>query len=125
MGVKKPRVGLLSNGEEESKGNELVKTTHTLFKQVSSDIGFSFVGNVEGRDVFRGEADVVVCDGFVGNVLLKTGEGVAEMMLQLIRAEFGGDLWKKPFVLPLRPSLQRVRNRLAYEESSGAPPLSS
>jgi len=85
LGIPKPRVGLLSNGEESGKGNELVKRTHALFQQASEAIDgqvpFDFAGNVEGRDVFRGTVDVVVCDGFVGNVFLKASEGVAEMIM--------------------------------------------
>lgn len=124
LGVKKPRMGLLSNGEESSKGNSLVKRTHALFQQTNNtDVPFEFIGNVEGRDIFRGDVDVVVCDGFVGNVVLKTSEGVAEMMLQLIRSELGDDLWKRPLVAPLKPSLRRVRRRIDYAEKGGAPML--
>jgi glycerol-3-phosphate acyltransferase PlsX len=124
VGVHKPRVGLISNGEEESKGNTLVKRTHALLKQpLTEDSPFEFIGNVEGRDIFRGHVDVAVCDGFVGNVVLKTGEGVAEMVLRLIKAELGRHAWMKPFVLPLMPALRRLRQRIDYAERGGAPLL--
>lgn len=124
LSVEKPRVGLLSNGEEAGKGNELVKRAHALFKQMDSGAGaFTFLGNVEGRDIFRGGVDVVVCDGFVGNVVLKTGEGVAEMVLSLVKAELSRHAWMKPLVLPLRPALYRLRRRIDYAERGGAPLL--
>jgi glycerol-3-phosphate acyltransferase PlsX len=124
LGIKNPRVGLVSNGEEEVKGNALVKRTHALFQQsLQGDAPFHFTGNVEGRDIFRGEVDVAVCDGFVGNVVLKTGEGVAEMVLRLLRDELNGKVWLKPFVAPLLPSLRRLRARIDYAESGGAPLL--
>lgn len=124
VGVTNPRVGLLSNGEEASKGNELVKRTHALFKQVvQDDQPFQFIGNVEGRDVFRGNVDVVVCDGFTGNVLLKTGEGVAELVLGLVKEELSRHFWMKPLVLPLMPALRRLRGRIDYAEFGGAPLL--
>ena len=124
VGVPKPRVGLLSNGEEASKGNELVKRTHALFKQAMEDKApFSFVGNVEGKDIFRGTVDVVVCDGFTGNIVLKTGEGVAEMVLHLIKEELGRHAWMKPLLLPLMPALRRLRGKVDYAERGGAPLL--
>jgi len=124
LGVPRPRVGLLSNGEEASKGNQLVKRTHALFRQLPGQLaGIEFIGNVEGRDIFRGGVDVVVCDGFDGNVVLKTGEGVAEMVLRLIKAELGRHVWLKPFVVPLMPALRRLHRRIDYAERGGAPLL--
>ncbi len=124
VGVRRPKVGLISNGEEESKGNNLVKRTHALLKQPPvEDLCFEFIGNIEGRDLFRGGVDVAVCDGFVGNVVLKTGEGVAEMVLRLIKDELGRHAWMKPFVLPLMPALRRLRQRVDYAERGGAPLL--
>ncbi len=124
LGIPNPRVGLVSNGEEEIKGNALVKRTHALLLQnLQGHAPFHFIGNVEGRDIFRGNVDVAVCDGFVGNVVLKTGEGVAEMMLQMLREELNSKMWMKPLVAPLRPSLRRVRTRIDYAERGGAPLL--
>src|SRR5262249_32665346 len=117
IGIARPRVGLLSIGEEETKGNALVKRAHALFRQAAGpDSPFKFIGNVEGRDIFRGNVDVVVCDGFVGNSLLKTSEGVAEMIQRLIKEELGRHAWLKPFVLPLMPAFQRLRKRIDYAE---------
>ena len=125
LGIPAPTVGLLANGEEDSKGNELVKRTHALFQHAkhTGKTPFEFYGNVEGRDVFRGTTDVVVCDGFVGNVFLKASEGVAEMILGLLKTELSTGAWKLPLVVPLRPSLQRVRGRIDYSERGGAPLL--
>jgi glycerol-3-phosphate acyltransferase PlsX len=124
LGIENPRVGLLSNGEEDSKGNDLVKRTRALFQQVTAvDEPFNFIGNVEGRDVFRGNVDVAVCDGFVGNMVLKTGEGVAEMVEGLLRQELTSHFWRKALVAPLRPALRRMRSRLDYAEYGGAPLL--
>lgn len=124
LGIPNPRVGLLSNGEESSKGNALVKRTHALYRQCEgSKAPFQFIGNVEGRDVFLGTADVVVCDGFVGNVFLKTGEGVAEMVIGMLRSEVEQKVWMKAFALPLVPALRRLRRRIDYTERGGAPLL--
>jgi glycerol-3-phosphate acyltransferase PlsX len=126
LGIARPRLGLLSNGEEASKGNDLVKRTHELFKQAfdgKEDRLVEFIGNVEGRDLFRGGVDVVVCDGFVGNVVLKTGEGVAELVLKLIKQELGSHAWMKPLLAPLMPALRRLRRRVDYAEYGGAPLL--
>src|SRR5205823_11236747 len=115
VGVPRPRVGLLSIGEEDTKGNALVKRANILFRDAAGEkCPFEFIGNVEGRDIFRGNVDVVVCDGFVGNTLLKTSEGVAEMIQRLIKEELGRHAWLKPFVLPLMPAFQRLRKRIAY-----------
>src|SRR5438067_5727331 len=83
FGIEAPRVGLLSIGEEEGKGNELTKETFRVMKET----GVNFIGNVEGRDIFNGNADVVVCDGFIGNVVLKVSESLAETVGSMIRAE--------------------------------------
>ncbi len=114
-----PTVGLLSNGEEEGKGNELTKQAHKLLKENLP----GFVGNVEGMDVFRGRVDVVVCDGFDGNIAIKVGEGVAEMVLQLVKEELTRYKWMKVFLLPLRRGLRDLRNRIDYREFGGAPLL--
>ena len=121
LGVAAPKVGLLSNGEEPTKGNDVVKRAHALFRE-SEGKAFDFYGNVEGRDIFRGTTEVIVCDGFVGNIALKSGEGVAEMMLEMLRLELGA-AWMKPFVAALRPALRRVRSRIDYAEFGGAPLL--
>src|SRR5438067_10260612 len=85
--IASPRVGLLANGEEETKGNELVQQTHQLLKAHAETLGINFSGNVEGRDIPAGGTDVVVCDGFVGNVVLKLGEGMGETLLGMLRTQ--------------------------------------
>ncbi len=113
-----PRVGLLSIGQEESKGNEL---TREAFKELEEDEGLRFIGNIEGRDVFNGQVDVVVCDGFTGNVALKISEGVAEVFVALLREELIGDFWAQAGSLLMRRSLRRFKRRLDYSEYGGAP----
>src|SRR6266516_540020 len=85
--VPSPRIALLANGEEETKGNEQVQQAHQLLKANAATLGLKFIGNVEGRDIPAGAADVVVCDGFVGNVVLKLSEGLAETLLVILRAQ--------------------------------------
>jgi glycerol-3-phosphate acyltransferase PlsX len=124
LGIKNPRVGLVSNGEEEVKGNALVKRTHALFQQaLQQDPPFHFIGNVEGRDIFRGDVDVAVCDGFVGNVILKTAEGVAEMIQGLLKEELTNQTWRKVLAAPLAPSIRGLGKRLHYSALGGAPML--
>ncbi len=110
--VPSPRVGLLSNGEEETKGNELVQQAHQLLKASAATLGLNFIGNVEGRDIPAGNADVVVCDGFVGNVVLKLSEGLAESLLGILRTQMTSSLPNKLAAAVLRPGLRKVFRRL-------------
>ena len=119
MGMQDPRIGLLSIGEEGAKGNEQVRAAHELFK-VSR---LRFVGNVEGRDLFSGKIDVVVCDGFVGNVALKVSEGMAEAMAHMIREEMGRTLRGRLGLFLGRNGFLRLRKTLDYESYGGAPIL--
>lgn len=121
--VRSPRVALLANGEEESKGNQLVIDTHSLLKESASTLGLNFIGNVEGRDIPAGGADVIVCDGFVGNVVLKLSEGLAETLLGLLRAEMTRSLVNKLAAAILRPGFRKVGRRLDYAEYGGVPLL--
>lgn len=124
LGIKTPRLGLLSNGEEDAKGNDLVKRANALFRESfagSTDI--NFIGNVEGRDIYRGNVDVVVCDGFVGNITLKTSEGVAEMITTVLKQELKHQKWMRPLLIPIRPALMRLQKRIDYAERGGAPLL--
>jgi phosphate acyltransferase len=121
--VQSPRVGLLANGEEESKGNQLVIETHQLLKNTASTLGLNFIGNVEGRDIPTGGADVIVCDGFTGNVVLKLSEGLAETLLGLIRTEMTSSFVNKLAAAVLRPGLRKVGKRLDYAEYGGVPLL--
>ena len=119
LGVSEPRVGLLSIGEEETKGNELTRDAHRALK----DAPVRFIGNVEARDVYSGVADVIVCDGFTGNVALKVSEGLAEMVEGLLRDELSSTFSTRVgYLLSLR-AFRRFRKRVDYSEYGGAPLL--
>ena len=120
LGLARPRVGLLSIGEEESKGNEL---TREAFKELEDEASLNFIGNVEGRDVFNGTSDVIVCDGFTGNVALKISESVLETMFHLLREEIGKDLRGRAGSLLLLPAFKRFKRRVDPSEYGGAPLL--
>jgi glycerol-3-phosphate acyltransferase PlsX len=117
--VKHPRVGLLSIGEEEHKGNALTREATPLLK----DMGFDFIGNVEGRDLFSGHADVIVCDGFVGNVALKVAEGLADMMGRMLRESLSSSLSGKIGYALSRSAFRDFKKRVDYSEIGGAPLL--
>lgn len=121
--IPQPRVGLLANGEEETKGNQQVIETHQLLKQNAEKLGVNFIGNVEGRDIPSGEVDVVVCDGFVGNVVLKLSEGLSETLIGLIREQMTSSLISKLAAAILKPGLRKVFRRLDYAEYGGVPLL--
>ena len=112
-----PCVGLLSIGEEATKGNELTKEAFKLLTETS----LNFIGNVEGRDVMSGKADVVVCDGFIGNVVLKVSESVAEAIGTIIKENVGGNLIRKIGYLMMRPAFSALKRRVDYAEYGGAP----
>jgi glycerol-3-phosphate acyltransferase PlsX len=118
MGVKKPKVGLLSNGEESSKGNEVTKETYSLMAKMDS-----FVGNVEGNNIFDMSVNVVVCDGFVGNILLKTSEGVAESITNIIKI----NIKRSPVAIAgaalMRKVFKILKQQVDYAEYGGAPLL--
>jgi len=119
FGLEAPRVGLLSIGEEEGKGNELTKETYRVLKET----GLNFTGNVEGRDVYNGNADVVVCDGFVGNVVLKASEALGEMVNRTLREELTRTLRRKIGALLARSAFDGLKKRMDYSEYGGAPLL--
>ena len=119
FGMSSPRVGLLSIGEEETKGNELTREAHRLLKASS----LAFVGNVEARRVYSGDADVIVCDGFTGNVALKISEGVVEMVETLLGEELSSTVTMRVGSLLTRRALRRFRRRVDYSEYGGAPLL--
>jgi glycerol-3-phosphate acyltransferase PlsX len=117
MGVARPRVGLLSIGEEETKGNELTREAHQLLKASR----LHFVGNVEARDIFSGQVDVIVCDGFTGNVALKLSEGLVEMVEDLLGEELQSTFSSQVGYLLSRRAFRRFRKRVDYSEYGGAP----
>lgn len=116
-GLSNPRIALLANGEEDTKGDKLVQDTHALLKKTP---GLNFVGNVEPKEMLAGAADVVVADGFPGNLTMKTAEAVAEMILGFLRTELTASLWTKLAAALLRPAFRRVRARMDYSEYGGA-----
>ena len=118
-GVDEPRVGLLSIGEEESKGNELTRDTFDQLRGSS----LNFVGNVEGRDIYNGRCDVVVTDGFTGNVCLKVSESLAEMLTAMMREELGRDVISMAGAALSRRAFERMKKRVDYTEMGGAPLL--
>ena len=118
MGLNAPRIGLLSNGEEDSKGNEVTKETFHMLKKMQN-----FIGNVEGNQIFDGSVDVVVCDGFIGNIMLKSSEGVASAIGKLIKNETK----KSPIAIAGSILMKRVfkiiKKSTDYDEYGGAPLL--
>ena len=121
LGVGKPTVGLLNIGEEASKGNELAQATYPLLEKLKN---FSFYGNVEGRDIPKGTVDVVVCDGFVGNVILKFGEGMAMFIIRLVKDTIkSSGFIAKLGALAVYPALRTLKKRLDFTEYGGAPLL--
>jgi glycerol-3-phosphate acyltransferase PlsX len=118
LNIKSPKVGLLSNGEEKSKGNEVTKDTYIVLKDEPS-----FIGNVEGSDIFKGTVDVVVCDGFVGNLILKTSEGVADTIGKIIKTKIKKS-WIYMFgAIFMKPVFNYLKKRIDYAEYGGAPLL--
>ena len=111
-----PSVGLLSIGEEENKGNELTYETHHLLK----NSGLNYIGNIEGRDIPQGRADVIVCDGFVGNVALKTTEGLAQMISFFMKQEFRRNVLTRLAGLCAMPVLRAFRRRIDHRHYNGA-----
>jgi len=119
FGIERPRVGLLSIGEEASKGNDLTREAHRLLKAAP----LNFIGNVEGREIYSGVADVIVCDGFTGNVVLKTSEGLVEAVEALLGDELRGTFSSQVGYLLSRRAFRRFRRRVDYSEYGGAPLL--
>jgi glycerol-3-phosphate acyltransferase PlsX len=119
LGIERPRVGLLSVGEEEGKGNELTREAYEQLK----DSSLNFLGNVEGRDIYNGHCDVVVTDGFTGNVALKISESLAEMVGAMIKEELMRDVRSKLAAALAKPAFDRFKKRVDYAEMGGAPLL--
>jgi glycerol-3-phosphate acyltransferase PlsX len=119
-GIATPRVGLLSIGEEDSKGTPLVKEAHALLAAGAAGPGIEFIGNVEGRDIMSEHVDVVVTDGFTGNIALKTAEGVAEFLFSAISTQARASLSGRIGGLLLKPKLRPIRDRVDYRRTGGA-----
>jgi len=114
-----PRVGLLSNGEEEGKGNELTRDTHALLKKTS----LNYIGYVEGRDIYQGDVDVIVTDGFVGNVVLKLSEGLVEAVTTMLKNEIKATLPSKVGYMLSKGAFDKLKKKIDYAEYGGAPLL--
>lgn len=119
LGMREPRVGLLSIGEEEAKGNDLTREAFPLLREAP----LRFLGNAEGRDVFNGKFDVVVCDGFVGNVMLKAAEGLGEGLGQILREELSRGVFNRLGAFLALPGLRGMKRRIDYAEYGGMPLL--
>jgi glycerol-3-phosphate acyltransferase PlsX len=117
LGIPEPRVGLLNIGEEDCKGNDLAVRTYQLLQENAQ---IRFAGNAEGRDVLSGDFDVIVCDGFVGNIVLKFAEGIGEVLLQLLKEELSAGMRAKVATALLKPSLKRFKQRVDHVEHGGA-----
>jgi glycerol-3-phosphate acyltransferase PlsX len=115
----RPKVGLLSIGEEDTKGNELTKETFKLLKATE----LNFIGNIEGKDIFTGKADVVVCDGFIGNIALKISEGLAETIIKMLKREITSVSTGRVGYLLMKPAIRNFKKRTDYDEYGGAPLL--
>lgn len=119
VGVESPTVGILSIGEEEGKGNTLVKETYPLLKEMHEQGKINFVGNIEGKELLIGKCDVVVCDGFAGNIALKVTEGTVSLLLKMISAEFKSDILGSIIGLLAKPFLRRILKRTNWEDFGG------
>lgn len=119
--VQNPRIGLINIGEEDEKGNQLVQETHGLLKETNT---INFIGNIEGKDILFHKADVIVCDGFVGNALLKFGEGLVEFLLgEIKQGILNGTWYQRLGGMLLKPVFKQIKKRIDYEEYGGAPLL--
>jgi len=119
LGIKTPRVGVLSNAEEETKGNELTREAHAIIK----DLGLNYIGYAEGTDMYNGKADVLVSDGFVGNVALKISEGVAETLMAFFKEHIGNSIRRKIGYILLKDVFKELARKVDYSEYGGAPLL--
>lgn len=118
MSLQKPRVALLSNGEEEGKGNELTKETHQLLKKLPN-----FVGNAEGKDIFNGKIDVLVCDGFSGNIILKACEGTATAIFDILKKHIKSSFFAMCGAMLMKSSFKKLKKQIDWQEYGGAPLL--
>ena len=120
FGIERPRVGLLNIGTEETKGNDLVKESYQLLKEKSEEAGINFIGNIEGRDCFTGDVDVIITDGFTGNVLLKTIEGFGKLVKRNLKESLMQNLISKIGAIPALPGIKRFSKTMDYKQYGGA-----
>jgi len=119
LGRSMPKVALISTGEEDTKGNELIRDTFQMLK--NADV--NFIGNIDGKDIFSGKADVIVCDGFTGNVILKTSEGLADAIIKMLKREVAHLPTGRIGYLLMKPALKNFKKKTDYDEYGGAPLL--
>ncbi len=119
LGKEQPNVALVSTGEEDTKGNELTREAFKLLKETE----LNFIGNIDGKDIFSGDADVIVCDGFTGNVILKTSEGLADALIRMLKREVANLTTGRIGYLLLKPALRNFKKKTDYDEYGGAPLL--
>ncbi len=120
FGIEKPTVGLLNIGTEETKGNDLVKESYQLLKEKAEELNLNFVGNVEGRDAFSGELDILVADGYTGNVFLKTVEGVGKLVKRTLKESIKKNIFRIIGAIPAMPSINSLAKAMDYKEYGGA-----
>ena len=120
LGIEAPRLGLLNIGTEETKGNELVRNSFQLLKKYSNELNINFIGNIEGRDAFSGDVDIVIADGFTGNVFLKSVEGLGKFIKKSLKESLMHNIWSKLGTLPALPSIKRFSKIVDYKEYGGA-----
>jgi len=120
FGIEKPAIGLLNIGTEPTKGNELIRESYEILTKESERLGINFVGNVEGRDAFSGKIDAIVCDGFTGNVFLKTVEGLGKLVKRTLTESLKKNLLSTIAALPALPGIKRFSKTMDYKEYGGA-----
>ena len=120
FGIEKPAIGLLNIGTEETKGNELVKESYNLLKEKAEELDINFIGNVEGRDAFSGKVDAIVSDGFTGNVLLKTAEGIGKLVKKNLKDSFTKNIFTKLSYLVAKGSIKNLSKSMDYKTYGGA-----
>jgi len=120
LGIENPKIGLLNIGTEETKGNDLIKESYQLLKKYAKDLDINFIGNLEGRDAFLGAVDVVIADGFTGNVFLKTVEGLGKLVKQSLKDSFMHNIWTKIGSIASLPAIKRFSKEMDYKEYGGA-----
>ncbi len=118
--IEKPKIGLLNIGTEPTKGNELIRDTYKILTEESENLGINFVGNVEGRDAFSGEIDAIICDGFTGNVFLKTVEGFGKLVKKSLSESLKKSILSKIAAVPAMPGIKRFAKTMDYKEYGGA-----
>ena len=120
FGIENPKIGLLNIGTEETKGNDLVKTTYNFLKEHSEELGVNFIGNIEGRDAFSGEVDAVITDGFTGNVFLKTTEGLGKLVKRNLTESLKKNIFSVIGSIPCLPAIKKFAKTMDYKEYGGA-----